>query len=288
MSFLKKTFSKKNRIFQKIFLQQVENYELHELYNFNSDALKRNVRIDLFLPPTYFSHPHELFPVLYFNDGQDMEALQMKATLERLQKEQKIKACVIVAIHAGDRMQEYGTIRQPDYKQRGGKAASYAQFMLKELFPFLERRYRIATTAEDRTIAGFSLGGLSAFDLAWKNPSVFGRVGVFSGSFWWRSEDFDPKDPDANRIVYEYLKKGKYQKGMQFWLQVGTEDEKDDRNNNGIIDAIDDTLDVIKALEQIGYKKGRDIKYVEVQGGQHNPPTWGKIMPDFLQWAIGK
>jgi enterochelin esterase-like enzyme len=75
---------------------------------------------------------------------------------------------------------------------------------------------------------------------------------------------------------------------MKFWFQTGTLDEADDRNGNGIIDSIDDTRDVIKALKNMGYQEGDDIKYVEVIGGEHNLPTWGRILPDFLQWAFGK
>ena len=74
----------------------------------------------------------------------------------------------------------------------------------------------------------------------------------------------------------------------QFWLQTGTEDEKDDRNNNGVIDSIEDTLDLIAELEKKGFRWGRDIRYVEVKGGHHNQATWSAIMPDFLIWAFGK
>jgi enterochelin esterase family protein len=40
-------------------------------------------------------------------------------------------------------------------------------------------------------------------------------------------------------------------------------------------------------LEDKGYKKGEDIHYLEMKGGEHNPTTWGKAMPDFLIWAFG-
>jgi enterochelin esterase-like enzyme len=72
----------------------------------------------------------------------------------------------------------------------------------------------------------------------------------------------------------------------QFWLQTGTEDEKDDRNHNGIIDSIEDTLDLIAELERKGFRWGRDIRYVEVKGGHHDQATWSAIMPDFLTWAF--
>ena len=110
---------------------------------------------------------------------------------------------------------------------------------------------------------------------------------MFSGSLWWRSEVFIPTDPDANRIIHEMIGNGSKKEGIRFWLQTGTNDETDDRNNNGVIDSIDDTLDLIKVLKQIGYENTA-IKYVEVEQGEHNPDTWKKVVPDFLQFVYGK
>ena len=47
-------------------------------------------------------------------------------------------------------------------------------------------------------------------------------------------------------------------------------------------------LDVIKELLAKGYQRPADIQYLEVLGGTHDPGTWGKAMPKFLQWAFGK
>ena len=48
-----------------------------------------------------------------------------------------------------------------------------------------------------------------------------------------------------------------------------------------------DTLDLIRELENLGYQRHQDIRYVEVQDGEHNPETWAGVMPDFLKWAFG-
>ncbi len=42
-------------------------------------------------------------------------------------------------------------------------------------------------------------------------------------------------------------------RGMKFFFECGTLDEAGDRNNNGIIDSIDDTKDLISALVDKGY-----------------------------------
>lgn len=242
--------------------------------------------MDVFLPPGHYRREAQ-YPVLLFNDGQDMEAVGMLRCLERELAAGRIRPLIVAAVHAGDRLQEYGTIGRPDYKKRGRKATAYGRFVTEELIPLLRNRYRCADGREHWGVAGFSLGGLSAFDLAWNYPAHFGKVGVFSGSFWWRSKAFKPADPDADRIVHEVVPRGPLREGLRFWLQTGTNDETADRNNNGVIDAIDDTLDLIAELEKLGYRRGHDVTYVEVKGGEHNPQTWGRILPAFLRWGWG-
>jgi hypothetical protein len=69
---------------------------------------------------------------------------------------------------------------------------------------------------------------------------------------------------------------------------VGTLDETADRNNNGIIDAIDDTQSFIGELTKKGYQEQRDIRYLELKDGRHDVPTWARAFPAFLVWAWGK
>ena len=255
---------------------------------FASDYLGRDVWISLLLPPGYPGF-FQKYPVLFFNDGQDLEALRLETTLNHLYAENKIEPFILAAIHTdAHRMHDYGVAGIPDYKKRGAGARKYTSFVLEELIPFLFENYRITAPGEGYAFAGCSLGGLSAFDIVWNHPGFFEKAGVFSGSFWWRSRPVRHDDPDADRIAHEMVYKGRYKKGLKFWLQTGTEDERDDRNHNGVIDSIDDTLDLIKALESKGYRQNEDIKYVEVIGGRHDQHTWARIMSDFLMWAFGK
>ena len=184
-------------------------------------------------------------------------------------------------------MQEYGTLRTADYKNRGSKAKAYADFVIGQLLPWLHQNFRSRTEAADTSIAGFSLGGLSAFDLAWHYPQHFAKVGVFSGALWWRSEPFQENDPDADRIIHDEVAQSTKRPGLRFWFQTGTLDEESDRNNTGIIDAIDDTLDLIRLLKGVGYED-KAIRYVEIEGGHHHTDTWADILPDFFEWGYGK
>jgi iron(III)-enterobactin esterase len=249
-----------------------------------SPSLQRKVTIEILLPPRY--RFFQSYPLIIFNDGQDFEALNIKRTLKNLYDQQQIQEAIIVGVHCNqDRLYEYGTMHEFHYAGYGNKSHQYAAFITKELLPWLQNNFKVKKSQTH--IAGFSLGGLSALDIAWHHANIFQKVGIFSGSLWWRSKPFNQKDPDADRIMINRLQKGPKRNNLQFWFQVGTHDEQDDRNNNGVIDAIDDTKDAINILLHIGYQLD-DIRYTEVAGGEHNPKTWGQAMPDFLQWVLKK
>jgi enterochelin esterase-like enzyme len=257
----------------------------HEI---NSRFLKMRKRVDVFLPPTYHQQPSASFRLVIMNDGQDAKALQLRTSLDKLHLSQEIYPTILVAVHATQRIQEYGTAGYPDYANRGAKARSYTNFITQELLPFLTKGYRIIKTPETMAILGFSLGGLSAFDIAWANPHIFGRVGVCSGSFWWRKHADNDDLAQIERIMHEIVRNGFKKEGIKFWFQAGTKDETSDRNDNGIIDAIEDTLDLIAELVMKGYDHQKDIRYLEVRGGEHNQRTWALVIPDFLKWVFGK
>ncbi|NNE75854.1 MAG: esterase family protein [Pricia sp.] len=252
-----------------------------------SKFLDRKVKFRFMGPATYMKST-ERFPVLLMNDGQDFVPMNLEETLRKAFSFKIIRPFVYIGIECNEnRIHEYGTASSADFKGRGGRALEYSKFIVEEFIPFLKREFKVSANGEDWVYCGMSLGGLSAFDIAYRHASLFGKIGVFSGSFWWRKKAYSKKDvDDRSRIILDVIKNGNYAPHLKFWFECGTLDESADRNKNGIIDAIDDTLDVIKELKAKGYSSRNDIKYVEVLGGKHDLPTWGKIFPEFLQWAF--
>ncbi|MFC0772896.1 alpha/beta hydrolase [Terrimonas alba] len=250
--------------------------------------LEREVKIDFFLPKNV-ADPSAM-SLLLINDGQNMDELGLQAILERLYADKLINPVLIAAIHTGSqRKMEYGIASQADYLGRGARAGAYTYFILRELLPFIRDSYQI-TSFKERAFAGFSLGALMAMDIVWNHPEKFSKAGLFSASFWWRSIDQTEKeyDDDKHRIMHQVIRNGKYHRGLKFFFQCGNMDETMDRNNNGVIDSIDDTLDIIKELEAKGYDRERDIEYLEMSDGKHDIATWGRAMPEFLKWGWGK
>ena len=253
-----------------------------------SKFLEREVRVDFYLPHNV-ADPSAM-SLLLINDGQDMEKLGFQSILEQLyMADDAITPLLCVAIHCGtERKMEYGVAGMPDFKGRGAKAGLYTSFIFEELLPFLRKRYAV-TTFREKAFAGFSLGALMALDIVWNHPEEFSKVGVFSGSLWWRNIDQTDAayDDDTHRIMHQQIRNGQYAPWLKFFFQCGNMDELKDRNQNGIIDSIEDTQDLIKELTAKGYNSETAIKYLELKDGHHDVFTWGRAMPEFLRWGWG-
>jgi len=264
--------------------KETEMMRTEDVY-LSSESLQREVKISFFIPSSWQSGSP--LGLLLINDGQDMEKMHFRSILDKLYASSSITPLLYAAIHAGeDRKMEYGTQLYPDYKDRGAKAPQYPAFIFDELIPFTREKFPFPSLTE-KAFAVFSLGGLRALEIVWNRPGEFTKVGVFSGSFWWRSVDQEDEryDDDQHRIMHQQIRQGKYAPWLNFFFQCGALDELKDRNKNGIIDSIDDTLDVIRELEAKGYNRETDIHYLELADGHHDVFTWGRAMPEFLKWG---
>jgi len=259
-----------------------------EVKNLSIDSvcLNRKVLIDIYHP--LLTIDASTIDLLLINDGQDLPQMDFAGILDEMIGRKHISPIICVGIHAGpQRKMEYGIAGIPDFKGRGDMAIDYTSFVFTELLPFLVRHYGISRFRSN-SFAGFSLGGLMAIDIVWTHPREFMFAAVFSGSLWWRSLDQTEPEYDDNkhRIIHQLIRKGNYHPGLKFFFQCGNKDENRDRNNNGIIDSIDDTRDLIKELINKGYDAAKDIYYLEMEDGSHDVPTWGRAFPTFLKWAF--
>ncbi|HEV8083157.1 MAG TPA: alpha/beta hydrolase-fold protein [Chitinophagaceae bacterium] len=259
--------------------------ETHILY---SDLLKRDVILDFYLPPGHSSGGD--MSMLLINDGQDLITMNFENILAELYRDEIISPLFCIGIHcSADRKNEYGTARFLDFKGRGTKALFYHRFIFEELFPFIKNTYSLFSFKE-KSFCGFSLGGLNALDIVWNNPKEFTKAGIFSGSLWWRnvSQDDPAFDERNHRIMHSQIRNGEYAPWLKFFFETGTLDEIADRNKNGIIDSIDDTLSLIEELVTKGYDPAADIRYLEIKDGRHDVETWGRAFPEFLKWGWGR
>lgn len=227
--------------------------------------------------------------LLILNDGQDMGQLRVKEIIDSLYKKKLIKPLLIVGVHAGDRMKEYGVSDNPDFLKRGDKAGFYDAFIDKELYPYAKKSATVRKFSSV-VIAGCSQGGLSAFDIAWKNATIIDKVGVFSGSFWWRDKDDKAVDysDEKNRIMLNKIRSSRKKAALKYWFYTGGKEETGDRDKDSIVDVVDDTRDLVALIKSKNICLPEDIRLVEDPNGKHDYESWSKQFPAFLIWAFGK
>jgi enterochelin esterase-like enzyme len=250
-----------------------------------SRHLQRNVKLHILHTPP--PSDRSLYNLLILNDGQDLEKLRVKESMDSLYEAGVLSPLVVIGVEAGERMKEFGVTDKPDYLGRGGRAGFYDAFVNDELYPYAKKKSGVRKF-QSVGIAGCSMGGLSAFDIAWNHPDKISKVGVFSGSFWWRdkaSEDSSYSD-EKNRIMYTKLKVSRKKPGLQYWFYAGAAEETGDRDKDSIIDLIDDTKDIIALLEKKNVVVPEGLVYQESPTGIHNYSSWSVVFPEFLVWAF--
>jgi len=247
-----------------------------------ANKLARVMFIDIYHPKARQNKTN--IPIIIFNDGQDLIKVKLRASLRRLLRYNQIKPCIIIGIHShSKRNHELGTTQFLESNGHGIDAEAYQDFIIHQLIPFLKEEFGPISPLY---IAGFSLGGLSALDITLNHPTTFAGVGVFSGALWWRNQPFSAEQPNANLIIPRKIGALKQTPQQKFWFQTGTLEETNDRDNNGVIDVIDDTLRTIAELRKKNVPE-KSITYVEIKGGKHDYATWEKAMNSFLMFCCG-
>ena len=126
----------------------------------------------VYLPPCYLAGSVSRYPVLYLLPGsQSSPDSWLRAGLaeemNRVILSGKVPPMIVVTTENTDNDLEGNTI-------------------YKELLPFVESRYPIAANRRYRAVAGGSLGGVSAYHLAFRHPDTFSSAGIFgAGAFPW-------------------------------------------------------------------------------------------------------
>ena len=245
--------------------------------------------IQVYLPGGYDQNPTRRYPVLYVFDGQQLPEIGFEGLLNQLTSASQVNPFIVVAVFSteGDlRREELGTGSTLNMFGWGTSSEAFNQFLVTELVPKINSTYHTLAGPQNTGVMGWSLGGLTAFYVAWQYPQIFGIVGAFSPSFWWRTPS-QPGEELAARVIPNLVRDSAARPGLRMWFEAGTKElPYSDIDNNGVEDMIQDVQDVMSLLGQKGYQNGSDMVYVEVEGGQHELSTWETVMPDFLKYAF--
>ncbi len=235
----------------------------------------------VYTPPDYDASPSARYPVLYLQHGSGedetgwTEQGHAHFILDNLIAEKKAVPMIIVMEkgYAGRAGQAPPSAAPPTVANgtirvggRPGGMNAFGEVVVKDLVPFVDKTFRTIADREHRAIAGLSMGGNQACQIALANLDTFSWLGMFSGTgIGLSTAPFDPKtafggafaDAESfNRRVH------------LVWIGLGTAEPNP---FPGSIKAFKESLD-----------KG-GIRYVafESAGTAHEWLTWRRSLNDF-------
>jgi predicted alpha/beta superfamily hydrolase len=248
---------------------------------FPSKILGNRRDILVYLPKGYRRSPKRRYPVLYLHDGQNVfDAATSFAgvewgaddTAERLTVAKLIEPVIIVAVaNTGeDRIHEYAPTAariDPDKRIKSkGTLRSYGRFLIEELKPFIDRKYRTKREAEFTGLGGSSLGGLATLVLGLWFPNYFTRLAVMSPSIWW-------DDCAIYKIVEAIDETAK--PPLKIWLDTGTREDGWER-----------ARDLRDRLVDKGWRLHDDLHYLEADGSDHSEGAWAARIDPVLRFLF--
>jgi predicted alpha/beta superfamily hydrolase len=255
------------------------------LHEFPSRIFRNKRFLRVWVPPGYAQPENSgrRYPVFYLNDGQNLFESstsftgiewQVGGTAGRMIEQQLIPPMIFVGIDnaRAERLKEYlpyRSLNPPVLRPRGDK---FPEFLLREVMPFVEKRYRLARGPENTALGGSSLGGLISLYVILAVPGVFGYALLESPSLWV-----------ANRRILRDCR------GFRDWPQkifvgIGTREAgRDDKDLQ--------TVENVHELERTLLRSGLDDRRLRVEiadGATHSESAWAARFPDALRFFFGK
>ena len=243
------------------------------------------------LVPANYGSPHNAhrsYPVLYLQDGQNLfdEATSnsgewhVDETVEHLVGGFKIPPMFVVGIdYAGaERSSEYlpyPNDRSQDAEARDPNQAhgkDYAKFLLTEVMPFIEKRYRVSRGAANTGIGGSSYGGDVSLYTVLGHPEIFGHVLIESPVLRIGNGQLIR---DAEHVR---------QLPQKMYLGIGTSETPDAEPNVDLVRSVEE-LEKVLRNKNMGPAR---LKVVVDEGAQHNEAAWSRRLPDALLFLYGQ
>jgi len=142
-----------------------------------SKILARSVPYCVVLPASFDADKTKRFPILYELHGLgDNEQFFVHSGIWNLVEDQRERGELkefLIATPAGGAS---FYINSKDGRVR------YEDFLLREFFPFIEKKYRASPGRTNRAISGVSMGGYGALHLAFRHPQLFSSVSAHSAA----------------------------------------------------------------------------------------------------------
>lgn len=145
-----------------------------------SSITGRLERIYIYLPPNYHEVEDEHYPVLYLQHGHGENETtwvnqgKVNMIYDNLIAQGKAKPAVIVMCNGMPAFELENEIHVDIIE-------TFEAFLIREVMPFVEKKYKVSADKSNRAMAGLSMGSLQTSVISLKNQDLFNYVGIFSG-----------------------------------------------------------------------------------------------------------
>jgi enterochelin esterase family protein len=177
----------------------------------------------VYTPPGYEKDRNRKYPVLYLLHGSNdiaggwVLAGQANFILDNLIASNQAVPMIVVMPYG--HAVPFGSPREKQAKN----TALFEEYLLGDVMPFAESKYRIMKDRSHRAIAGLSMGGGQSLTVGFDHPDLFTAVGAFSAAVPTDMENRLAKNPGFKTI----------------WIGCGRQDSLFERSQklSGLLDA---------------------------------------------------
>jgi len=238
---------------------------------FRMKGLERDRQIRIFLPKDY-GKSTKRYPVIYMHDGQNLfdnstsysEEWGIDESLNQLPELSTIEV-IIVGIDNGQekRLNELSPWENEEHGKAEGE--EYMSFIVNQIKPYIDSTYNTLPNVENTAIMGSSMGGLISHYAIYKYPEVFGKVGIFSPSYWYSEK------------VYEFTSENPIPKESKIFLIVGENEDE----------MVSDSKRMYDNILKTGHPK-ENTNFIIDSDGDHNEASWRRQFIIGIKWLFNK
>ncbi|MFD2673158.1 outer membrane protein assembly factor BamB family protein [Marinicrinis sediminis] len=269
-------------LFTGIRLPIEEPQSVVETATIYSEALGRNMQVEVYLPPEYDTEMQ--YPVLYMLYGYGgrkdswFTNLGLDTAADELILSGEIEPMIIVSPDFANSFGVNADVKKGVLRghSSGADEGLFEDYLLTEMIPYMDKTYATEANKEGRYIGGASMGGFAAMHLAFRHPELFSRVGGHSTSLWYKDsgdlasqknwlfpteEEWEARDPLHLAETADIA-------DLQLFIDVGKGDLYASRNE-----------ELVRRL------KAREIQVEwHLNPGGHSMTYWGDHVRDYLKF----
>lgn len=263
--------------------------------------------IDVWLPEGY--NKKKRYAVLYMHDGQmlydashtwNQQEWKVDETISKLLNEDKIKDVIVVGIWNNNQFRHAEYFPEAVYNKIKNQATenidnhlyakvlglfqekinsdNYLKFIVKELKPFIDKKYSTYTDASHTFMAGSSMGGLISMYALCEYPEVFGGVACLSTH--WPGVLVSEEDVVAREIL-NYLEENIPATGYhKIYMDIGT------MTLDSVYEPYQSKVDQLMVKK--GFTTGKWWVSEIFEGADHSEKSWAARLDSPLLFLLGK